>query len=105
MVFTQVIYTVAYSVYYTDSQGDHKGASLHWTVGPATPSHCRGDLCSHPETSKHKKQDEAPMIQQTQVIRWQETEQPTEQLLRQRMQAQRLSPHAWSNGPGDYYAV
>ena len=45
------------------------------------------------------------MIQQTQVIRWQETEQPTEQVLRQRMQAQYLSPHAWSNGPGDYYAV
>ena len=45
------------------------------------------------------------MTQQTQVIRWQGATQPTEQILRQQMQAQGLAPHAWSNGPGDYYAI
>ncbi len=40
-----------------------------------------------------------------QVIRWQESTPPQEQALRQRMQQQGLSPHSWSNGPGDTYAV
>ncbi len=39
------------------------------------------------------------------VIRWQETQPPQEQELRRRMQQEGLSPYAWSNGPGDRYAV
>ncbi len=40
-----------------------------------------------------------------QVIRWKETEVPQEHDLRKRMQVQGLSPYAWSNGPGEHYAV
>src|SRR5712664_2861828 len=40
-----------------------------------------------------------------QVIRWQEATSPQEQELYKRMQQQGLSPYAWSNGPGDTYAV
>ena len=39
------------------------------------------------------------------IIRWQETQPPQEQELRRRMQQEGLSPYAWSNGPGDRYAV
>jgi uncharacterized protein YjlB len=42
---------------------------------------------------------------QTQVIRWQEATLPDEQLLRQRMQEEGLSPYTWSNGPYDSYAI
>jgi len=40
-----------------------------------------------------------------QVIRWQGAYPPTEEELRQRLKAQGLHPHAWSNGPGDVYDV
>src|SRR5579863_6388128 len=40
-----------------------------------------------------------------QVIRWQEATGPEESTLRKRMQQEGLSPHSWSNGPGDTYAV
>lgn len=40
-----------------------------------------------------------------QILRWQEVTAPQEQQLRNRMQQEGLSPYAWSNGPGDYYAV
>ena len=40
-----------------------------------------------------------------QIIHWQEATAPQEQTLRQRMQQQGLSPYAWSNGPGETYAV
>lgn len=40
-----------------------------------------------------------------QVIRWSGPRLPQEQELRQRMQEQGLSPYAWSNAPGDMYAV
>lgn len=40
-----------------------------------------------------------------QIVRWQETALPQEQELRRRMQQEGLSPYAWSNGPGDTYAV
>ena len=40
-----------------------------------------------------------------QVIRWQEAAPPQEQELRKRMQHEGLAPYAWSNGPGDTYAV
>jgi len=40
-----------------------------------------------------------------QVIRWQETRPPTEDQLRQRLEAQGLRPYAWSNGPGYVYGV
>ena len=39
------------------------------------------------------------------VIRWQKTTPPQEQELRKRMQEEGLSPYAWSNGPGEQYAV
>lgn len=44
-------------------------------------------------------------MQDTQVIRWQDATEPQESTLRQRMQQEGLSPHSWSNGPGDTYAV
>jgi mannose-6-phosphate isomerase-like protein (cupin superfamily) len=44
-------------------------------------------------------------MQEMQVIRWQETTEPQESTLRKRMQQEGLSPHSWSNGPGDTYAV
>jgi len=40
-----------------------------------------------------------------QVIHWQESTPPQEQELRKRMQEKGLSPYAWSNGPGEQYAV
>src|SRR5438105_1632347 len=40
-----------------------------------------------------------------QVIRWQGKMPPQEPELRQRMQHDGLSPYAWSNGPGESYAV
>jgi uncharacterized protein YjlB len=43
--------------------------------------------------------------QYMQVVRWQEATVPQEQELRRRMQQQALSPYAWSNGPGDTYAI
>ncbi len=39
------------------------------------------------------------------VTRWQVETVPTDAELRGRMQAEGLSPHGWSNGPGDEYAV
>jgi uncharacterized protein YjlB len=45
------------------------------------------------------------MIKQAQIIRWREQSAPTEQTLRERMQAEGLAPYAWSNGPYDQYAV
>lgn len=39
------------------------------------------------------------------ITRWQEEKQPGEVELRGRMEAEGLSPHSWSNGPGDEYAV
>lgn len=44
-------------------------------------------------------------MQDMQVIRWQEATEPQESTLRKRMQQEGLSPHSWSNGPGDTYAV
>ncbi len=44
-------------------------------------------------------------MQDMQVIRWQEATEPQESTLRQRMQQEGLSPHSWSNGPGETYAV
>ena len=40
-----------------------------------------------------------------QIIRWQGAEPPGEQELRSMMQKEGLAPYAWSNGPGDTYAV
>ncbi|RAQ97016.1 cupin domain-containing protein [Thermogemmatispora tikiterensis] len=40
-----------------------------------------------------------------QVIRWQESNPPDEEELRQKMQEQGLAPYSWSNSPGDTYAV
>jgi quercetin dioxygenase-like cupin family protein len=40
-----------------------------------------------------------------QVLRWQEAVAPQEQELYQRMQRDGLRPYAWSNGPGESYAV
>ncbi len=40
-----------------------------------------------------------------QVLRWNETIPPQEHELRRRMQSEGLSPYAWSNGSGYYYAV
>ncbi len=40
-----------------------------------------------------------------QVFRWQETIAPQEQDLYRRMQLGGLTPHKWSNGPGENYAV
>jgi quercetin dioxygenase-like cupin family protein len=40
-----------------------------------------------------------------QVIRWQGLYPPQEQDLRNRMQAQNLSPYTWSNAPGDTYTA
>ncbi len=40
-----------------------------------------------------------------QIVRWQEQSLPQEQELRKRMQQAGLSPYAWSNDPGDYYAA
>jgi quercetin dioxygenase-like cupin family protein len=40
-----------------------------------------------------------------QVIRWQKETPPREQELRERMQQDGLSPYAWSNGPGESYAM
>jgi quercetin dioxygenase-like cupin family protein len=40
-----------------------------------------------------------------QVTRWQETYQPTESELKQRLEAQGLHPYVWSNGPGYVYGV
>jgi quercetin dioxygenase-like cupin family protein len=39
------------------------------------------------------------------ITRWQAEKQPDEQTLREQMLAEGLSPHSWSNGPGDEYAV
>lgn len=39
------------------------------------------------------------------IIRWQEDTAPGEADLRQRMQAEGLSPSSWSNGPGDVYSA
>ncbi len=39
------------------------------------------------------------------IERWHEAKEPGEAELRQRMLAEGLSPHSWSNGPGDEYAV
>lgn len=39
-----------------------------------------------------------------QVLRWQETTAPQEQDLYRRMQRDGLTPHKWSNGPGESYA-
>jgi dTDP-4-dehydrorhamnose 3,5-epimerase-like enzyme len=44
-------------------------------------------------------------VKNMQIIRWQEATPPQEQALRRRMQQEGLSPHSWSNGPGDTYAV
>ncbi len=44
-------------------------------------------------------------MQEMQVIRWQEMAEPQEATLRKRMQQEGLSPHSWSNDPGDSYAV
>ncbi len=44
-------------------------------------------------------------MQNMQVIRWQEAMEPQETTLRTRMQQEGLSPHSWSNGPSDTYAV
>lgn len=40
-----------------------------------------------------------------QIIRWQAEKLPQEQELRTRMRQNGLSPYAWSNSPGDYYAA
>ena len=40
-----------------------------------------------------------------QILRWQEALPPQEEELRRRMQKEGLSPYAWSNAPGDSYAV
>ena len=40
-----------------------------------------------------------------QIIRWQEAVMPREDDLRRRMQQAGLAPYAWSNGPGESYAV
>lgn len=42
---------------------------------------------------------------QPQIIRWQQGTPPQEQELRKIMQRDGFSPYAWSNGPGDRYAV
>jgi mannose-6-phosphate isomerase-like protein (cupin superfamily) len=42
---------------------------------------------------------------QVSLSRWQENTLPHEQILRQRMQQEGLSPYIWSNGPGEQYAV
>lgn len=42
---------------------------------------------------------------QLQLLRWQEDTPPREQVLRQRMQQEGLSPYVWSNGPNEHYAV
>ena len=39
------------------------------------------------------------------ITHWQEDTAPTEAELRGRMQAEGLSPHSWSNGPGDEYSA
>ncbi len=39
------------------------------------------------------------------ITRWQQERQPGEAELRERLVAEGLSPHRWSNGPGDEYAV
>jgi len=39
------------------------------------------------------------------ITRWQKETVPTEEALRRQMQAEGLSPHGWSNGPGDEYAA
>lgn len=40
-----------------------------------------------------------------QVLRWQETTAPQEQDVYRRMQGAGLTPHKWSNGPDESYAV
>lgn len=40
-----------------------------------------------------------------QIVRWQGTQAPSEQELRQRMQQSKLSSYTWSNAPGDSYAA
>jgi quercetin dioxygenase-like cupin family protein len=40
-----------------------------------------------------------------QIIRWPEATPPQEQELRRRMWKEGLTPYAWSNAPGDLYAV
>ena len=40
-----------------------------------------------------------------QIVRWQGSSLPQEQELHKHMQEEGLSPYAWSNGPGDQYAV
>lgn len=39
------------------------------------------------------------------IQKWNQPEQPTEESLRQLMQAEGLTPHRWSNGSGDVYAA
>ncbi len=41
----------------------------------------------------------------TQIIRWSEATTPDEQALLRLMRQEGLSPYAWSNAPGDTYAV
>jgi hypothetical protein len=40
-----------------------------------------------------------------QIVRWQGASLPQEQELCRHMQEEGLNPYAWSNGPGDQYAV
>jgi quercetin dioxygenase-like cupin family protein len=39
------------------------------------------------------------------VEKWSHPTQPTEEELRQKMLAEGLQPHRWSNNPGDYYDI
>lgn len=39
------------------------------------------------------------------ITHWQEDTAPTEGELSRQMQAEGLSPHSWSNGPGDEYSA
>jgi uncharacterized protein YjlB len=44
-------------------------------------------------------------LKNMQIVRWQGASLPQEQELRTQMQEEGLNPYAWSNGPGDQYAV
>jgi quercetin dioxygenase-like cupin family protein len=44
-------------------------------------------------------------VHKLEVVRWQEPVPPQEQELRRRIAAEGLSSYAWSNAPGDSYAV
>ena len=39
------------------------------------------------------------------VEKWSRSQQPTEEALHQAMLAEGLTPHRWSNNPGDYYDI